>query len=54
MTAFTALKADGSIKVWGSSGYGYTSAPSNGVYTKVYSNEFAFAALRAAKAPLFE
>jgi hypothetical protein len=26
---------------------GDTSAPSNGVYTKVYSNTFAFAALKA-------
>jgi hypothetical protein len=33
--------------VWGGSGHGDTSAPSNGVYTKVYSNTFAFAALKA-------
>jgi hypothetical protein len=43
--AFTAIKADGSIKVWGNSAHGETSAPSTGVYTKVYSNAFAFAAL---------
>jgi alpha-tubulin suppressor-like RCC1 family protein len=44
---FTAIKADGSIKVWGNSAHGETSAPSTGVYTKVYSNAFAFAALKA-------
>jgi hypothetical protein len=40
-------KWDGSIKVWGNSAHGETSAPSTGVYTKVYSNAFAFAALKA-------
>jgi hypothetical protein len=33
--------------MWGGSGHGDTSAPSNGIYTKVYSNAFAFAALKA-------
>jgi hypothetical protein len=47
LIAFTAIKADGSIKMWGGSGHGDTSAPSNGIYTKVYSNAFAFAALKA-------
>jgi hypothetical protein len=44
--AFAALKADGSIKAWGDSRYGGTGAPSNGVYTKIYSTGYAFAALK--------
>jgi hypothetical protein len=32
--AFSALKADGSIKAWGDSNYGGSGAPSTGVYTK--------------------
>jgi hypothetical protein len=47
MNAFTALKADGSIKMWGGSGYGDISAPPSGGYTKVYSNALAFADLKA-------
>jgi hypothetical protein len=43
-TAFAAIKTDGSIKVWGGSSHGDISAPSTGVYTKIYSNAFAFAA----------
>jgi hypothetical protein len=33
--------------MWGSSSRGDTSAPSTGVYTKIYSNSSAFAALKA-------
>jgi alpha-tubulin suppressor-like RCC1 family protein len=46
-SAFAALKADGSITAWGDSSRGGTGAPSNGVYTKIYSTEDAFAALKA-------
>jgi hypothetical protein len=35
--AFAALKADGSITVWGDSDYGGTGAPSDNGYTKIYS-----------------
>jgi hypothetical protein len=45
--AFAALKADGSITVWGNSFSGGTSAPTDKGYTKIYSNEYAFAALKA-------
>jgi alpha-tubulin suppressor-like RCC1 family protein len=43
--AFATLQADGSIKAWGSPGYGGT-APSGSGYTKIYSTAFAFAALK--------
>jgi hypothetical protein len=45
--AFAALKADGSIKAWGDSRFGGKGAPSNGVYTKIYSTDKGFAALKA-------
>jgi hypothetical protein len=45
--AFAAVKADGSIKVWGSPYDGGTGAPSGRGYTKIYSNWGAFAALKA-------
>jgi hypothetical protein len=35
--AFAALKADGSIKAWGSSDSGGTNAPDGKGYTKIYS-----------------
>jgi hypothetical protein len=41
MIAFAALKADGSITVWGNSFSGGTSAPTDKGYTKIYSNEYA-------------
>jgi hypothetical protein len=44
---FTALKADGSIKVWGSSYPRGPDAPSDSGYTKIYSTGYAFAALKA-------
>jgi hypothetical protein len=37
LSTFAALKADGSIKAWGSSGSGGTGAPSGSGYTKIYS-----------------
>jgi hypothetical protein len=40
-----ALKADGSIKAWGSSRYGGTGAPDGSGYTKVYSTGGAFAVI---------
>jgi hypothetical protein len=39
---FAALKADGSIKAWGSPVSGVTSAPAGNDYTKIYSSEYAF------------
>jgi hypothetical protein len=45
MTAFAAIKTDGSIKAWGELNYGGSGAPSTGGYTKIYSNSSAFAAL---------
>ncbi|CAC9585911.1 hypothetical protein, partial [uncultured Gammaproteobacteria bacterium] len=45
--AFAALKADGSITVWGSSSYGGTDAPTDSGYTKIYSTRSAFAVLKA-------
>jgi hypothetical protein len=45
--SFAALKADGSIKAWGDSRFGGKGAPSNGVYTKIYSTNNGFAALPA-------
>jgi hypothetical protein len=38
--AFAALKADGSIKAWGSSDSGGTNAPDGKGYTKIYSNDY--------------
>jgi hypothetical protein len=35
------------IKAWGDSDYGGSGAPSGSGYTKIYSNETAFAALQA-------
>jgi hypothetical protein len=46
-SAFAALKADGSIKVWGSPSSGGTGAPAGNDYTKIYSTASAFAALKA-------
>jgi alpha-tubulin suppressor-like RCC1 family protein len=45
---FATLKADGSIIAWGRSNYGGTGAPSDNGYTKIYSNFFAFVAVKAA------
>jgi hypothetical protein len=45
MNAFTALKADGSIKAWTDSGSGRKRAPAGKGYTGIYSNPYAFAAL---------
>jgi hypothetical protein len=45
--AFAALKADGSITVWGSGYYGGAGAPTDNGYTKIYSTGFSFAALKA-------
>jgi hypothetical protein len=54
-TAFAALKADGSIVAWGNSGHGGSGAPSGNSYTKIYSTNNAFAALKVdGKAPLVE
>jgi hypothetical protein len=58
VSAFAALKADGSITTWGASGG--RGAPSDGGYINIYSTNNAFAALamiepsalRAAKARL--
>jgi phosphotransferase system IIA component len=38
---------DGSIKAWGESDAGGVNAPADKGYTKIYSNEHAFAALKA-------
>jgi hypothetical protein len=46
-SAFAALNADGSIKVWGNPDSGGASAPSGNDYTKIYSTRSAFAALKA-------
>jgi hypothetical protein len=46
-SCFAALKADGSIKVWGSPSSGGTGAPAGNDYTKIYSTASAFAALKA-------
>jgi hypothetical protein len=40
-------KADGSITAWGSPYFGGTGAPTDSGYTKIYSNAYAFAALKA-------
>jgi hypothetical protein len=44
---FAALKADGSIKVWGSPDSGGANAPTDKGYIKIYSTDSAFAALKA-------
>jgi hypothetical protein len=36
--AFAALKADGSITVWGDSDWGGSGAPDGNGYTKIYSD----------------
>jgi hypothetical protein len=41
-----ALKADGSIAAWGSYADG-EGAPTDSGYTKIYSTQYAFAALKA-------
>jgi hypothetical protein len=41
--AFVALKADGSIKAWGSQHRGGENAPKGGGYTQIYSTKGAFA-----------
>jgi hypothetical protein len=46
MTAKAEFKADGSITAWGID-HGGVGAPSTGVYTQIYSNSGAFAALKA-------
>jgi hypothetical protein len=43
----SALKADGSIKAWGDPSSGGTGAPAGNDYTKIYSTDSAFAALKA-------
>jgi hypothetical protein len=40
--AFAALEANGSIKVWGKTGWGGTGAPDDSGYMKIYSNSAAF------------
>jgi hypothetical protein len=40
-------KADGSITAWGNSYAGGTGAPTDSGYTKIYSTNYAFAALKA-------
>jgi hypothetical protein len=45
--AFAAVKADGSITVWGDADYGGSGAPSGKGHTKIYSNFGAFATLKA-------
>jgi hypothetical protein len=40
-------RLDGSIKAWGDPFTGGESAPTDKGYTKIYSNKFAFAALKA-------
>jgi WD40 repeat protein len=45
--AFAALKADGSIKVWGNSNTGGVNAPAGSGYTKIYSTGSAFAVIKA-------
>jgi hypothetical protein len=47
-SALRAAKAyDGSITAWGDSRLGGTGAPSDNGYTKIYSTDSAFAALKA-------
>jgi hypothetical protein len=41
------VKTDGSITAWGDSNSGGASAPTDSGYTKVYSNRYAFSALKA-------
>ena len=47
ISAFSTLKANGSIKAWGDSDSGGSDAPAGSGYTKIYSNASAFAALKA-------
>ena len=42
-----ALRSDGSVAVWGSSGHGGANGPSGSGFTAVYSTHHAFAALRS-------
>jgi alpha-tubulin suppressor-like RCC1 family protein len=44
--AFAALKTNGSIMAWGAPHFGGTGAPSGSGYTKIYSTDTAFAALK--------
>jgi hypothetical protein len=46
-SAFAALKADGTITVWGDPRNGGSNAPVGSGYTKIYSTDSAFAALKA-------
>jgi hypothetical protein len=41
------LEADGSITAWGGTNNEGTGAPSDSGYTKIYSTQYAFAALKA-------
>jgi hypothetical protein len=43
----SAFAPDGSITAWGSPYFGGTGAPTDSGYTKIYSNAYAFAALKA-------
>jgi hypothetical protein len=45
--AFAILKANGSIETWGHSYFGGKDAPAGRGYTKIYSTDRAFAALKA-------
>ncbi|CAC9510629.1 putative lipoprotein [uncultured Gammaproteobacteria bacterium] len=47
ISAFSTLKANGSIKVWGDSDSGGSDAPAGNGYTKIYSNASAFSVLKA-------
>jgi hypothetical protein len=42
ISAFAAIKTDGSITAWGASDAGGTGAPSGRDYTKIYSTDGAF------------
>jgi hypothetical protein len=46
LDAFAVLHADGSITAWGRSNAGGTGAPSDSGYTKIYTTNRAFAALK--------
>jgi hypothetical protein len=52
ISAFAAIKTDGSIKAWGASDSGGSGAPSTGVYTKIYSNIYAFIGFKGSKGKL--
>ena len=47
MYSFVALKADGSYRAWGHSGYGGTGPSADNGYIKIYSTTNAFAALKS-------